>query len=362
MALENLKLSEDRSQVVAKELKILDEKTSTETVDLAKNAIAWLDNAKLATFIETQFKAGDKRKSFSEMKENTMYTFAVQAALDALGYDALLTGGDTTFGIDEVYGSRTKAAVKKFQEDMGLAGNDVDGIVWEKTFVLMSQKLRSIAPVVVNKTNNPKFGPVESPFIDGETPNWTNIEQKKPLYTSLSEFIDSPLTKLPLYKSDVLVDYHGMKKSIWWVVLQIFNKPGRTESSVLRDYDLYKNYVVWDPVLSAYILYKSMQWLGTYNKVVDKIIADNKSTLPSIFKAFGIVDNQDLIDYLVGDFGWSYSDYLDRSALQKYLTLFRDSSPDLRTTILSKTDLRDKSLYSQFLAHTSKYPQWNTIA
>lgn len=143
MALENLKVSDDRSQELAKkmkEVKVLDEATSVETVDLAKNAIKSLDNAKLATFIETQFKSGDAWKLFVELTADPMYVFTVQSTLDALGYDALLTGGDTTFGIDEVYGSRTKVAVTKFQEDAWLTKKD--GLVGEETFAALVGKLK----------------------------------------------------------------------------------------------------------------------------------------------------------------------------------------------------------------------------
>ncbi len=368
MSLENLKVSDDRSQELAKkmkEVKVLDEATSVETTDLAKNAIASLDNAKLALFIETQFKLGDKWKPFAELTADPMYVFAIQSSLDALGYDELLTGGDTAFGIDERYWSRTRDAVKKFQEDMWLTGDDIDGLVWEKTFALMSQKLRSIPPVFVNKTDNPKFWPVASPFIDGEVSSVPDdIDTKKPLYTSLDRFLDDPTVKLPLYKSDVLVDYNGKKVPIWFVVLKMFGTwwTTTTEKVAMSYYDKYKNHIVGDPILSAYILYRSMKWIGTHNNIVDKVMSDNKNKLPEIFNAFGVVGNQDLVDYLVGDFGGSYSDYLDRSALQKYITLFWNSSSDLRKIIAAKSDLRDKNLYSQFVAYASKYPEWASIA
>ena len=162
MPLENLKISDDRSQELVKkmkEVKILDESTAVETASVAKNVIASLDKTKLATFIETQFKSWEKRKSYNEMVSDPMYVFSVQSALDALGYDALLTWDDNKYGIDEIYASRTRAAVSQFQKDAWFNGNDIDGYVWEKTFEALSLKLKDpnfVSKISVNKWNVPR--------------------------------------------------------------------------------------------------------------------------------------------------------------------------------------------------------------
>ena len=180
--------------------------------------------------------------------------------------------------------------------------------------------------------------------VKGDIANSLAKETKKSevTYTSLSQFIDNPFQKLPLYKSDVLVDYHGTKKSIWFVVMQMFNMGWRTESSVLWLYEKYKKDIVWDPVLNSYILYKSMKWAGTYEDVVAAVFNDSNGNLDAIYNAFWKVNNESLLDYLIGDFWWARAETPSIAALQNYVIQLGDESDVARKDILSHNEFMNR--------------------
>lgn len=126
---------EDASKVKSLETKLnlIDDATEKTAKDLNvefKKAVEGLDNKKLATLLDKQFKDGDKYKSVDVMQADDTYTFLIQTALDAMSsngrYENLLRGKDDKYGIDDEYGRRTKAAVSQFQRDVGIAE---DGVV-----------------------------------------------------------------------------------------------------------------------------------------------------------------------------------------------------------------------------------------
>ncbi len=131
--LDTYKLENDSIQSLEEKLDLVDkacQKTGAELDTQFKSAVEALDNAKLAGLLDKQFKEGDAYKSVDAMQSDDSYTFLVQASLDAISqdgrYENLLRGKDAKFGIDDKYGSRTRAAVSQFQRDTGIKE---DGIV-----------------------------------------------------------------------------------------------------------------------------------------------------------------------------------------------------------------------------------------
>lgn len=132
----------------------------------------------------------------------------------------------------------------------------------------------------------------------------TDIETNNPTPT-LADIITNPFKLLQEYKTGEMVEYANVQKDISWVVMQMFNMGWRTESTVLDSYERYKDSINKFPVLSAYILYRSMEWFGTYEDVVETVIEENKNNIQEVFDTFGVVKGEDLVDRLIDDF-WGY--------------------------------------------------------
>ncbi len=131
--LDTYKLENDAVQSLEEKLDLVDkatQKTGAELDTQFKSAVEALDNAKLAGLLDKQFKDGDVYKSVDAMQSDDSYTFLVQASLDAISqngrYENLLRGKEGKYGVDDNYGSRTRAAVSQFQRDVGIKE---DGIV-----------------------------------------------------------------------------------------------------------------------------------------------------------------------------------------------------------------------------------------
>lgn len=154
--LDTYKLENDSIQSLEEKLDLVDkacQKTGAELDTQFKSAVEALDNAKLAGLLDKQFKEGDAYKSVDAMQSDDSYTFLVQASLDAISqdgrYENLLRGKDAKFGIDDKYGSRTRAAVSQFQRDTGIKE---DGIVWPETMAKLVGVLNGTVKIDLTKT------------------------------------------------------------------------------------------------------------------------------------------------------------------------------------------------------------------
>lgn len=301
MPLENLKISEDRSKILVKtiqdvektkEVKILDETIALKTDILANNIIAWLENTKLATFIETQFKSGDKWKSFAELTADPMYVFAVQSSLDALGYDALLTGGDAGFGIDEKYWSRTKNAVTKFQENVWLTKKD--GLVWEETFAAL-----------VGKLKDPTFKPNLSESIATDA-----VDKSKTVVDTSKIVLDA--------KGKVLVDSYGNSvtyvSSITEIPVDKFNTDAWWKNIyAINGYQIYGNGRVLEKKTN-----KMYNWADIKDKITatapnqPSALADNEPFGSKTFDGMVSSIQSDIIDKLGKEKQWYFVSLVDK--------------------------------------------------
>lgn len=120
-----------------------EQKTGADLDKQFKAAVEALDAPTLANFLDKQFKDGDKYKNTDLMQSDDTYTFLVQASLDAVSqnnrYENLLRGDAGKYGVDNMYGPRTRAAVKQFQRDAGI---EEDGVVWPKTMAVLVEVLK----------------------------------------------------------------------------------------------------------------------------------------------------------------------------------------------------------------------------
>jgi len=107
-------------------------------------------------------------------------------------------------------------------------------------------------------------------------------------------------------------------------------------------YEKYKKDIVWDPVLNSYILYKSMKWAGTYEDVVAAVFNDSNGNLDAIYNAFWKVNNESLLDYLIGDFWWARAETPSIAALQNYVIQLGDESDVARKDILSHNEFMNR--------------------
>ncbi len=149
--LDTYKLENDSIQSLEEKLDLVCEKTGTALDNQFKSAVEALDNGKLATLLDKQFKDGNAYKSVDAMQSDDTYAFLVQASLDAISqngrYENLLRGKDDKYGVDNNYGSRTRAAVKQFQTDACFNEKDIDGIVGPKTMEALVQALNGKLPI-----------------------------------------------------------------------------------------------------------------------------------------------------------------------------------------------------------------------
>lgn len=214
-----------------------------------------------------------------------------QSLIDA-GYDVGSTGADG------IYGSATEAAVRKYQQDNGLA---VDGIAGEKT-----------------------LGSLYTPKQTSPTPTQpsASTEASKPSAAE-SKFEYSPYTE-----SDTVKQAQAMLDQ------QLAQKPGQYESQWQSQLD-----EVMDRILNREKFSYDLNGDALYQQYKDQYTTQGKMAM---------MDTMGQAQAMTGGYGNSYAQSVGQQTYQGYLQQLNDVIPELYQMALDKYNSEGQDLLNQF--------------
>jgi len=112
----------------------------------------------------------------------------------------------------------------------------------------------------------------------------------------------------------------------------------KSEDVILDYYNKHKEYIRWNSTLNAYLLYKSMKWLGTKEKIIEQVVANTIDDMTNIYNTFGKIEWEDLIDWLIGEFWSTWASPSDRKYFEKMIVSIGDKNPALQKIIADKKE------------------------